>query len=165
MRESKYCTKSIVSVDGQMIPECFANLASLSQENRNYLTCQTYNLGLYNICKTCTLSCHQNSNNSNPILNILNLLGLDEDRKSKVMLSLNQLKTSEFSDVISILEGLGKLTSLNNPDLAKAILHKDRDRLQKILDEAINSGKITKEQLNDVKNRLGDLKSMIHSSE
>lgn len=171
MRESQYCTKTIIMYEGQYVPECMVNILELDQEQRNFLTCGTYNLGVYSVCKTCPLSCPQNSSKkSNQFNNIIdfisNLLGFDEQKKKEISKVLEQLNTSDFKEIYlsldrassSIKDVLGGKT--NSSDMTKKILEYETNNIKKTFNTFIQNGKITEKDIEILKNNIDSEKNI-----
>lgn len=157
MKASPHCSLSIVNNDGHITPECFVNIKNISQAERNFLTCPTYNLGMYEYCKACPLECPQNfslSKNS-PFFNIINqlapLLGLTEDKKQKILFSLENLNNPDFKNIYSSLIGFSKIMDdifkNKNIDLAKKSLELELGEIKDNLTDLISQGKITQKEV------------------
>lgn len=173
MRESEYCTKTIINYDNQFIPGCMVKLLELSQAKRNFLTCQTYNLGIYSVCNNCPLDCEKNKNQSSPIfkdiVNLLgNVIGLDESKKQVINITLKNLNKPEFKEIYSSLERIslsirkvidGKSGST---DITRKILEVESIKLKNAFDELINKGIISKEEARLLKNDVNSSKNMQH---
>jgi hypothetical protein len=156
MRESSYCTKTIILYEGQYIPGCMINLLKAEQRERNYLTCSTYNLGLYSVCEKCPLSCPQNKKNTNAFTDIINfisnILGLEEGKKKEIFCALEKLNTPDFKEIYSSLEKSSYSiknaldNKFNSPDIAKKVLEIEGIKLKNEFEKLIFNGKISKEE-------------------
>ncbi len=158
MRESTHCTKFIVKQDASYIPECFINSKSVSQAERNYLMCPTYNLGMYDVCQTCPLECVKNpkQNVKSPLHDIINLLGsmfgMDDAKKKEVDGAFERLNQPEFKEVYSSLERSSKSIKdvmngrAGSSDIARKILEVESSNLKSAFSNLIKDGKITEEE-------------------
>lgn len=159
MNQSKFCTKQIVQDEAQLIPECFANIKNISQAERNFLMCPTFNLGIYSACRECPLSCPQNINPSknsslNETLNFLaNLLNLDTTKKKEITNSIEKLNKPEFKEIYGSLEIISKNLGsalngeMNVSEISRKIIELETRNLKKSLEQLTNDGKISREEI------------------
>jgi hypothetical protein len=164
MRESPYCTKTIVEIDGQFIPECFVKLAKLDQPERNYLSCQTYNLGLYQVCKTCPLSCPKNPTQKSPLEDLITLVaplfGADKEKQEAVKQAVSKLNEPEFADIRNSLDAVS--ATIRNivdgkpgaADVGKAKLEAESTKLKEKFDDLVKTGKITEAEANRIRSEI-----------
>lgn len=161
---------SIIKTNGQFVPECFIKMKDLTQADRNYLICPTYNLGMYDVCSTCPLDCVKNPNQSqkSPIFDIVNLLGamfgVDPGKKKEIDGALSKLNQPEFKEIYTSLERASKVikdvieSKSGAPDITRKVLEVEAVNLKKAFGNMIKDGKITEEEA-----RL--LSAEVHSSE
>lgn len=164
MRESEYCTKTIVEYDGQFIPECFVKLAKLDQPDRNYLSCQTYSLGLYQVCKTCPLTCPKNTIQKSPLEDLIALVaplfGADKDKQQAVKDATAKINDPEFADVKKSLETVS--TTIKNimegkpgaSDIGKKQLEAEATKLKDKFEQMIKDGKISHTEANKIRSEI-----------
>lgn len=158
MCASEHCTKTIVKHDSSFIPECFVRIKNISQEERNYLMCPTYNLGMYSVCQTCPLSCVKNPNKKekSPMSDIINLFGtmfgVDDKKKKDIDEAFEKLNQPDFQDIYS---SIGRVSNsiknimngnVGSADIAKKILEAEATNLKEGFNNLIKSGKITEEE-------------------
>jgi len=62
MRSSHHCGGWAEFKDGIFIYSCQVNIASASEQEKNFLNCQLYDNEIYEACKTCPLKCKKNEN-------------------------------------------------------------------------------------------------------
>lgn len=158
MRESEYCTKAIVKQDASYIPECFLKIKDVSQAERNYLMCPTYNLGMYYVCESCALECVKNpkQQTKSPMYDIINLIGnmfgMDDAKKKEVDNAFERLNQPDFKEVYSSLERSSKSIKdvmsgkTGSSDIARKILEVEALNLKKAFNNLIKDGKITEEE-------------------
>jgi hypothetical protein len=158
LRDSQYCTKTIINYKDQYIPECMINLLELSQADRNFYGCQTYNLGIYSVCESCPLECPKNDrlNKKSPLTDIVNMIsgmfGIDQDKKKEINEALVRLNQPEFKEIYNVLERSSTTIQAamngdkNSSDIAKKVLEAERDNLKSAFNDLIQAGKITEEE-------------------
>ena len=65
MQKSKFCNGEAKIIDGKIFYGCKENIAKQPVELKQFLTCDLWDAGLKDSCKTCVLKC---TNNDNPNL-------------------------------------------------------------------------------------------------
>lgn len=168
MRESSHCTKKIVNHNSSFAPECFVNTTNISQAERNFLMCPTYNLGMFFVCQTCPLDCQMNPNKlKSPFTDIINLLGgflgIDDSKKKEVDNAFAKLNQPEFKDVYSSLERASNSIKdvmngkLGSSDVAKKILESETNNLKKSFNDLIKTGKITEAEADTINREISSV--------
>lgn len=176
MKESQYCTEHVVLYDGQYIPECMIKLIKLDQSDRNFLTCQTYNLGMYKVCDSCNLLCPNNtkSKSSNNIKDLLNMIapfiGITPDKLEEKFSEISKsLSSAEISPAISSLEKISdivkKILSGNVSDNLKKEISLEIEKMKKLMSEYMIENNISKEQLKNASNEINSMHSLLKIKE
>jgi hypothetical protein len=62
LKNSQYCTGDYEVVGGKIIFGCEKNIQVRSEDQKNFLTCNFFDLGIKDQCKICPLSCKENLN-------------------------------------------------------------------------------------------------------
>jgi len=62
IRESQHCNQSATVVDGRAFFGCSESLKAEPKEVRQFFSCDLWNMGLEDSCKTCELECINNQN-------------------------------------------------------------------------------------------------------
>lgn len=61
-RDSSYCTGTYQIVDGKVVYGCDTGISALEQSDKNFLTCNFYDLNILDNCNSCPLYCKENKN-------------------------------------------------------------------------------------------------------
>lgn len=158
MKASNCCSSTIINFNGQLTPECFINMKDVPQEERNYLMCPTYNLGIYSVCDTCPLDCVKNPNKKrasslNDVLGLLSgMFGIDENKKKQLNVAFDKLKQPEFKEVYTSLEQASWVIKdvmsgkLGSSDVARKVLSTEAVKLKESFGNLVKDGKITEEE-------------------
>lgn len=164
MRESEYCTKTIVEYDGQFIPNCFVKLTKLDQPERNHLSCQTYSLGLYQVCNTCPLTCPKNTIQKSPLEDLIALVaplfGADQDKQRAVKEAAAKINDPEFADIKNSLETVSttiKSIMEGKPgasDIGKTKLEAEAAKLKEKFEGMVKDGKISEAEANKIRSEI-----------
>lgn len=171
MRESVHCTKTIIKQDSSFIPECFVRIKNISQEERNYLMCPTYNLGIYSACQTCPLPCPKNPNQKkSPIQDIINLIGsvfgINDAQKNGIASAFEKLNNPDFKEVYSSLERSSNAIKdimngkLGSSDVARKVLESETSNLKYSFENLVKDGKITDNEANAIKNSINSTENI-----
>lgn len=61
-RDSSYCTGTYQIVDSKIVYGCDSEILALNQSDKNFLTCNFYDLNILDNCSSCPLYCKENKN-------------------------------------------------------------------------------------------------------
>lgn len=170
MRESSICTNSVVNLNGQWLPECMVRLINASQADRNFFNCQTYNLGIYDVCNKCQLECEKNKNFNNQSFNFImkglaSLTGLNLE--DKALESINSLDSEEFKPIKNVLDEFAILLKdlvdgrVNQPDLFKKKIEGQSDLLKEYLQNMLKQGHINSEDLKKAETEVMSMPNLV----
>lgn len=168
LRSSSHCSKTLTQLNGQTIPNCYVQIRTISQAERNFLTCPTYNLGMFEVCETCPLECKENKKKKSPLEDLLKLVaplfGLDKNKQDMFKDATDKLAGEEFNAVRNSLEVVsGTIKDLmdgKTSDISKKKLEVEAERLKAHFDGLIKDGKISQQEVNKWRSEISGLESL-----